>query len=497
MLQPFNTPAAQKDANGYPVAGVGGTSQTDIGFQLSSGTYTLTYQGTGTLTVSGIGQIQGGWQQSNGVNTAQVQITATPGAFGNFLTLTINNSSGQTVTDIHLLYPGFSPGTTQTFLPQFLNLLTPFRALRFMDWMATNNSTLANWSDRPVATSFGASGNGEPYEHMVELVNETGKDMWVNIPEHATSDFVVKFADYLRDNLDYTRIDQARAAQGNTQPFQVIVEEANETWNGGFTAYNTYLALANANTSRYTGTYNNAYAPTWMGGNSDLMKVGQVEGDLLATHAAVFRQEFNTIGKSSIISPVLSGWALGAAYSDVALQFIQANYGDPKNIVTYVAVAPYFATADDTTTGALNTLFPACVTNIQSFDSVFTDFSNLVAQYQIKMAAYEGGQSLTGTTNQPIKHLAQHDERMYETYITYLNLWKSHFGEALFMHFSLAGTPGIPENIFQYGYWGSIGGVLVDTSTCGQNLPTLTGNESISSVTQYCPKYKALREQVP
>ena len=495
QLSPFDTPAAQLDANGYPVAGASGQSSTDIGFVLPSGTYTLTWSGTGTVSVSGIGQL-GSIQTSNGVSQAPVTITGTPGAFGNFLNISINNGSGQTVTDVHLLYPGFSPGTSQVFLPQFLNLLTPFRALRFMDWLQTNGSTISSWSDHPESSSYGQSPNGNPYDLMVELVNETGKDMWVTIPEHADDAFVTQFADYLRDHLDYARIDAARAAQGNTAPFQLLFEEANETWNQGFAAYATFLSLANASTSRYTGTYNNAFAPSWMGGNSDLMKVGQVEGDRLAHHAAIFRQELDTVGKSSIVAPVLSGWAIGAAYTDVALQFIQANYGDPKTIVSYVATAPYFA-PDDSQTGDMASLFSGCAGNIQSYDSVFNDFSTLVSQYQIKMAAYEGGQSLTGTTNQQLKHLAQHDERMYETYLTYLSFWKSHFGDALFMHFSLAGTPGIPENIFQYGYWGSIGGVLVDTNTCGDNLPTLTGSESISSVTQYCPKYRALREQVP
>jgi hypothetical protein len=130
-------------------------------------------------------------------------------------------------------------------------------------------------------------------------------------------------------------------------------------------------------------------------------------------------------------------------------------------------------------------------------DATFKDFAKLAAEYKIKMAAYEGGQSLTGTTNQSFKHLAQHDARMYATYKSYLALWKQNFGTSLFMHFSLAGTPGIPENIFQYGYWGSIGGVLEDPATCEPNLPQLLGTETIASVVHHCPKYRALAEQVP
>jgi hypothetical protein len=39
--------------------------------------------------------------------------------------------------------------------------------------------------------------------------------------------------------------------------------------------------------------------------------------------------------------------------------------------------------------------------------------------------------------------------------------------------------------------------VSQDLSTCGKNLPTLTGTETIASEMQYCPKYSALAAHVP
>jgi hypothetical protein len=65
------------------------------------------------------------------------------------------------------------------------------------------------------------------------------------------------------------------------------------------------------------------------------------------------------------------------------------------------------------------------------------------------------------------------------------------------MHFDLAGDPGFPEASYQYGFWGSLPGVEEDLATCGQNLPTLAGTETVASVTQFCPKYKALTDRVP
>src|SRR5262249_34691992 len=155
---------------------------TDIGFVLPSGTYNISYQGGGTLSVSGIGKLGGAWTTVAGEQRNTLVITGTPGSFGQFLTLTIAATPGQTVHDLRILYPGFDYDTKEVFLPQFLGLLAPFRALRFMGWENTNNSKLADWADRPTATSFGASPNGEPWEHIVELVNQTGKDFWLDVP---------------------------------------------------------------------------------------------------------------------------------------------------------------------------------------------------------------------------------------------------------------------------------------------------------------------------
>ncbi|APR84945.1 Cellulose-binding domain protein [Minicystis rosea] len=496
QLKPFDTPADKKDQNGYPAAGQSGTSSTDIGFVLPGGTYKIAYKGTGKLTISGIGKLAGTFTDQGGEHRADLQITGTPGAFGNFLTLAIENGPGQTVESIRILAPGFDYDTQAIFLPGFLKLLEPFRALRFMEWQNTNGNTITAWSDAPRAAHFGASDYGEPFEHITALVNETGKDCWVTVPEHATDDFIDKLADFLAQGLDFAKIDAARAQRGQTLPFQVIVENSNETWNNGFTAFATFNAAAKQNPSRYTGKYTGTYGPDWMAQNADLVRVGQYQADRLVTIAGKLRAAFAKVGKESVVAPVLSGWALGAAYSDFGLTFIQDNFGDPKKYVSYIALAPYFG-AEDAQTSSLEALFQSAAANIQSMDGAFGDFHDLGAAYGIPIAAYEGGQSLTGTENQSIKHLAQHDQRMYATYEAYFDLWKKHFGASLFMHFDLAGTPGIPELIFQYGYWGSIISALEDPAACSQSLPMLTGTEEIASVIHHCPKYRSLMEKVP
>ena len=394
QLAPFDTAIAQKDANGYPVAGAMGTSSTDIGYVLQTGTYNVSFVGTGKVTVSGIGVLAGAWQTVGGEQRNTIAITGTPGAFGHPLTLTITNGAGQTVTALRILMPGFAYDTKTVFVPQFLSMLAPFRAMRFMDWEATNGSTLADWVARPTASHFGHAANGEPYEHIIELANETGKDLWITIPEHATPDFITQFADFCAQNLDFTRIAQARANAGFTAPFQLILENSNETWNGGFTAYNTFLTSAAAKPTRYTGQFTGTFDPSWMAGNANLMKVAQYEADTLVQAAQVFRAELEKVGHADIVAPVLSGWAAGPAYSDEGLAFIQANYGPPANYVTYVALAPYFGPTDDTSTGALDTLFANVEANIATMDASFQDFNKMAVKYGVKIAAYEGGQGL-------------------------------------------------------------------------------------------------------
>ncbi len=496
QLNAFDTPSAQKDADGYPVAGASGTSQTDLGFLLPTGTYAISYQGTGALSVSGIGTLTGAWTTVGGEQRNHVAITGAPGVFGKLLTLKVTNTAGQTVKGIHLLYPGFDSGAKPVFLPELLHLLEPFRALRFMEWENINGSKLADWSDRPAASHFGSSPHGQPYEHIVELINETGKDAWINVPEHATDDFVHQLASFLRDNLDFTRIAAARTKAGFTTPFELIVEISNETWNQGFTAYKSLLDAANAKPARYNGVYTGTYGPSWQSSSTDLMKVGQVEADRLVQISTIFRQELMAIGKSDIVAPALCGWALGPVYSDVGLRFIKDNYGAPKDYVRYVAIAPYFG-PDDKQTGSLAALFTSAGQNIASMEATFGDFHKLADEHGVKMAAYEGGQGISGNDNLTIKHLAQHDQRMYDAYAAYFALWKKSFGESLFMHFDLAGTPGVPEFVFQYGFWGSIISVLEDPAACSAVYPTLTGTEDVASVVHRCPKYGFLRQQVP
>ncbi len=147
-----------------------------------------------------------------------------------------NVSSSNPMDNFHLMMPGYGNGTTPEpmFTPDFLQSLKPFSDIRFMNWGQTNDSTLANWQDRVGPNAFLTDGpGGVPYEDMIELCNETGKDMWINIPALATPQFVQSLA-------------QLISAQLNPS-LNVYFEYGNEDWNAGFSAYGQIAKAALAN----------------------------------------------------------------------------------------------------------------------------------------------------------------------------------------------------------------------------------------------------------
>src|SRR5690606_9369599 len=55
---------------------------------------------------------------------------------------------------------------------------------------------------------------------MVALANQTGADPWFNMPHMATDDYMRRFAEYVRDNLD--------------PALKAHIEFSNEVWNWQF-----------------------------------------------------------------------------------------------------------------------------------------------------------------------------------------------------------------------------------------------------------------------
>ncbi|HSA20862.1 MAG TPA: hypothetical protein P5076_05385 [Myxococcota bacterium] len=143
----------------------------------------------------------------------------------------------------------------QRFHPTFLARLAdrPWGFARFMDWLETNASPQQDWADRrlpdhlfqngvlnPRAPADGYPGNrgtGAAYEHLVALCNQTGLDLWLNVPHLATDDYVRKLAQLLRYGSDgrepYTQPTADPVHPPLAPERRVFVEYSNEIWSWG------------------------------------------------------------------------------------------------------------------------------------------------------------------------------------------------------------------------------------------------------------------------
>lgn len=190
------------------------------------GTYTLTYDGEGDIQVLG---------SANVVSNNPGEIVFTLDSADEIMFwIRINDANSSGVEGNHIRNISLVKSEHQElfdagyiFNPEWLEINTDMRELRFMDWEQTNNSRIASWDERPKIDDANWSDKGVPIEISVEVANILGADMWVNIPHRALLaddgsglDYVTPLATYIRDNLD--------------PGLKVTFELSNETWNGLF-----------------------------------------------------------------------------------------------------------------------------------------------------------------------------------------------------------------------------------------------------------------------
>lgn len=156
--------------------------------------------------------------------------------------------SGQTCYDFEQVYWDRFKDSTSTmnnpkvvFHPEFLNKMKKYRGIRYLDWTATINSSLQNWTERAdikqqtyADHNFtpGQQGKGVPYEFITALSNVLNADVWLNIPAKSTDDYNTQFAAFMKNNL--------------ASNLKVYVEYSNEVWNSDYSDDRDHM-IAKAN----------------------------------------------------------------------------------------------------------------------------------------------------------------------------------------------------------------------------------------------------------
>jgi hypothetical protein len=419
-----------------------------------AGKYVVLYQGQGTLSYYGDAVLV---SRAPGQDTLNVA-NATASGIDIRITATDPKHTGNYIRNIQVVQAGnlaaFNAG--QIFNPRFLNVIHNFSALRFMDWLSVNNSTLSSWANRPLQTNaFWGTASGVPIEVVVQLANTISADAWVNVPAMADTNYVTQMATLVHSQLASSQ--------------KVYVEFSNEVWNSAFSQFTYAIQQGQATFPSGLGSPFD-YNRNWYG-----MKVAQT----CDTWKSVWGSDAGRV----VCVLAAQGASTYTASESLTCPFWKASAPCSGHGIGAVAIAPYFAYSVPAEWASqldqgLNQLFASFTSHndptipaggtLASASSNEVAYVNMLASYKLPLLAYESGQSLisfphgmtSNNTNTPLTNLyiaANRDPRMGAAYTTYYQSWKTNGGQ-LMMVFSDV------SSYTQYGEWGALESVMQTTT---------------------------------
>ena len=422
----------------------------DVPAQFPSGRYIVRYEGQGILDYD-----LGATKDLARSATGRDVISIDPARGGVLLRIraTDPNHTGNYIRNIKVVRESDeSLSTSGVFSPQFLEQLRPYRTLRFMDWMRTNNSINASWNVRALPTDARYSTDkGVPVETMIDLSNTAEKAPWFTLPHQADDAFIQEFATLTHQTL---RAD-----------LPVYIEYSNEVWNDVF-AQGAWVQSRGEE--------------AWVGGSESgftkrINFYGRRAAEICDLWKAAFSDSPNRV-RCVIASQAANSWTASEALSCPLW-----NQGPClAHGISALAIAPYFgnyigqeeARSDvsswtQQSDGGLASLFaelrsgsrlstsPEGGALSQSFGWI-EENKRVADASGVTLLTYEGGQHLVGIggagEDDSITKLftsANRDARMGELYSTYLSGWNSR-GGGLFMHFTDI------TDYSKYGSWGAL-----------------------------------------
>lgn len=310
-----------------------------------------------------------------------------------------------------------------TFNPDFIQRLRPYRMLRFMDFMNTNNSTIRTWQDRPTAEDATWTDRGVPLEIMIRLANQTRTRPWFCIPHQADDDYVRSFAEQVRDQLDPS--------------IPVWIEYSNEIWNSMFEQH------------RYAQEQGER-----LGLGTEFEAVLHFQS---RRSAEIFRIFEEVLGNERLVRVL----AAQASNPWVAEQLL--SFEDTGRRTDALAIAPYFGVSTDPERRAELAGMSVDQLVRRSRDEWIPEslewtrrHVELSRSHGLPLVAYEGGQHFVGVNG------AENDEalnarfdalngdpRMKDLYLGYLEGWRQTGGE-WFNHFVNC------DRWSKWGRWGAL-----------------------------------------
>lgn len=432
---PGVAPLPGRDASGWPLGLDDSQTMHAVLRQndgLPSGNYAVHADGVGTCrfswpnsTINGPTTVSLVFDGSSGrqAQTINLPTVKIPGSFH----LWVDTSSPDNpLRNISIIMPGYK--SADIWRRDWLDTLSSFTTIRFMDFMRTNGSVVETWGDRNTTSYTEAVENGVKYELIFDLATRLGKDAWVNIPEDADDDYVMNFIALANDLMNPDSM--------------LYVEYSNEYWNPGFP---------------------NAAKFSQRGLDEGLSTLGTTAALMWGGRRAAQIHQMFTENYNGNLCRIIASQA-----NQVSNFRIQMTFLDSLGLSQYVdafAEAPYFTqkalTEDQIIAqwptdprGTLSRIITGCRENIGAFQAQHISIIKAFAdQYGKRLLSYECGQTLLPSN--PNQHTvvydaylaANHSNCMVGIYIQYLKMLEAQGIElsCLFSHIR-------PDDVF--GFWG-------------------------------------------
>ncbi len=420
----------------------------DVG-RYPGGQYIVIYDGEGIIEYKGDAT-----KDETESTPGRDVINVTPSKSGIHLIITSTdpNKTGNYIRNIRVVEAKYEKNyESEIFNPDFIAKIKKFQAIRFMDWMGTNDSTQKKWKNRPTlaTASYASKGGGSPVEIMVELVNRLQVDPWFTLPHMVTDEYITKFAEIVKDSLDPN--------------LTIYLEYSNEVWNPQFEQF--HWVKDNGQIS---------------GGKTPYQSYGVRTAQMCDLWKGVFAQQSNRV-KCVMGTQTANPWVAGQVLNCDKWKEAPCY----KHGIDALAITGYFSgrlgqpVYENTIESWINdpnidefekafiqlkdgSILDASLNNKPTFDSTndllnrFAEYSKLAKEKGLELVVYEGGSHVVGNgklkDNEKITKFfidLHRRPEFYDRYMEMLNAWKDEEGaRTLFMNFSDIGRPS------KWGSWG-------------------------------------------
>ncbi len=386
-----------------------------------SGDYTVLWDGEGKLDFNDTASVV-----SSAPGRMVVKVDSKKGTL--FLRLRATTPSNP-VRNIRMLMPGCEKTyAANPFDASFLKRWQGVTCLRFMDWMMTNGSKVAKWSDRPKPTDATWTIKGIPVEVMCDLANRLKADAWFCMPHLADDNYVREFAKVVKERLDPS--------------LKAYVEYSNEVWNGGFEQCG------------------------WAGKEGQRLKFAEKPweaGWKYTGHRSlqIFRIWEEVFGGTGRLVRVLASQAANPYVSERVVEFEEVyKHADALGIAPYIgcSVAPDGkpSVAEVEKWSVDQALDYLEQTALPESTKWIEEQKKVADKYHLKLVAYEGGQHMVGVgggensqTMEKLFRAANRHPRMGAIYRKYYDAWTKAGGN-LFCYFASM------DGWSKWGSWGML-----------------------------------------